>query len=80
VTGAAKARIVSRATCMGRVPLEELTMKPRLSRGFFLAEDRCVMHKVEALIWAAIFAVARRTSLPPSAFMATTPRSRCWPR
>ncbi len=58
VTGAAKARIVSRATCMGRVPLEELTMKPRLSRGFFLAEDRCVMHKVEALIWAAIFAVA----------------------
>ncbi len=33
-------------------------MKPRLSRGFFLAEDRCVMHKVEALIWAAIFAVA----------------------
>jgi hypothetical protein len=42
VTGVAKARIVSRATCSGRVPLE--TMKPRLSRGFFLADAHDASH------------------------------------
>jgi hypothetical protein len=38
VTGAAKARIVSRATCTGSRPSGRLTLKPRLSRGFFLAK------------------------------------------